>query len=286
MPSPPFLIESQPVPIVDSQIHLWEDADSAPVRGQRFLYSEALRQMDAAGVDIAVNCPPIWDAGSMDYAVAAHQAHPDRFLTHGWVDLLEPDAADRLAACLAMPGIIGLRFLTASPKAPLGETSTASRVRWPSDGSLDWFWAAMAQANVPVAVGGGAILPHVEAAARAHPDLKITIDHFGAVAMPPPLVQLPGLHELAKLPNIAVKLTGGPGYFDQADCMNLLSAEVRRLYDAFGPERLFWGSDITRMSISWRECLTVYTEQMPWLSAEDLRLITGAAFLRWHGLSE
>ena len=270
--------------VVDAQIHLWKNPAAPPAPGIRFTYPEALARMNEAGVDIAIDCPPIWDETSLDYAVEAHRAHPGRFLTHGWVDLLEPGASERLRACADLPGVIGMRFMTASPKAPPGETSTMSRIRWPSDGSLDWFWRAMADSNLPLAVCGGAILPHVEVAARRYPNLKITIDHFGAAAMGPGLVQFKGLFDLAKLPNVAVKLSGGPGCFDEAYPVPSLSGEVQRLYDAFGPERLFWGSDITRMKLSWRECITAYTEHMPWLPPADLALIMGEAFLRWHGI--
>jgi len=270
--------------VVDAQIHLWKNPAAPPAPGIRFTYPEALARMNEAGVDIAIDCPPIWDETSLDYAVEAHRAHPGRFLTHGWVDLLEPGAPERLRACADLPGVIGMRFMTASPKAPPGETSTMSRIRWPSDGSLDWFWRAMADSGLPLAVCGGAILPHVEVAARRYPNLKITIDHFGAAAMGPGLVQFKGLFDLAKLPNVAVKLSGGPGCFDEAYPVPSLSGEVQRLYDAFGPERLFWGSDITRMKLSWRECITAYTEHMPWLPPADLALIMGEAFLRWHGI--
>jgi predicted TIM-barrel fold metal-dependent hydrolase len=178
-----------------------------------------------------------------------------------------------------------MRFITASPKAPPGEPSAMSRIRWPRDGSLDWFWRAMADSGLPLAVCGGAILPHVEAAARRYPHLKITIDHFGAATMGPGLAQFAGLFDLAKLPNVAVKLTGGPGYFNEDYPVPSLSNEVRRLYDAFGPERLFWGTDITRMKLSWRDCISVYTEHMPWLPPAALALIMGEAFLRWHGIA-
>jgi predicted TIM-barrel fold metal-dependent hydrolase len=269
--------------VVDAQIHLWKNPGAPPAHGERFTYTEALARMDEAGVDIAIDCPPVWDEASLAYAVEAHRAQPGRFLTHGWVDLLEPDARERLHACAALPGMIGMRFITASPKAPPGETSTMSRIRWPSDGSLDWFWRAMADSGLPLAVCGGAILPHVEQAARRYPNLKISIDHFGAATMGPGLAQFAGLVDLAQLPNVAVKLTGGPGYFNEDYPVPSLSNQVRRLYDAFGPERLFWGTDITRMKLSWRDCITAYTEHMPWLPRADLALIMGEAFLRWHG---
>ena len=51
--------------------------------------------------------------------------------------------------------------------------------------------------------------------------------------------------------------------------------------DAYGPERLFWGTDITRLKCTWRQAITMYTEELPWLSERDKTLIMGEAFSRW-----
>ncbi|EIZ77742.1 amidohydrolase 2 [Novosphingobium sp. Rr 2-17] len=271
--------------IVDAQVHLWENPGAPPIHGPSFTYQQALTGMDEAGIDLAINCPPIWDPAAMAYSVEAHLAHPDRFVTHGWVDLLGPDASASLDATLALPGMVGMRFITASPVAAPGETNTMNRIRWPQDNSLDWFWERMAASGRPVAVCGGAILPHVDRVARRHPELKLIIDHFGASIMGPGLVQFDGLFDFAQLPNVAIKLTGGAGYFDEAYPMPSLSREVRKLYDAFGPNRLFWGTDFTRMRLSWRECLTLYTEEMDWLTDRDRSLIAGEGLLLWHGMA-
>jgi len=58
---------------------------------------------------------------------------------------------------------------------------------------------------------------------------------------------------------------------------------VRQIYDAFGPQRLFWGTDITKMPCSWRQCVTMFTEEMPWLSEPDKALIMGQALCAWWG---
>jgi hypothetical protein len=38
---------------------------------------------------------------------------------------------------------------------------------------------------------------------------------------------------------------------------------LHRCFDAFGPERMFWGTDITRMHCTWRQCVTLFTEELP-----------------------
>src|SRR5262245_65992387 len=71
---------------------------------------------------------------------------------------------------------------------------------------------------------------------------------------------MPELTALAKLPNVAVKLTGGPFYADDAYPFTSLHKHYRAMYDAFGPRRLFWGTDITKMPCSWRQCLGHFQE--------------------------
>jgi predicted TIM-barrel fold metal-dependent hydrolase len=56
---------------------------------------------------------------------------------------------------------------------------------------------------------------------------------------------------------------------------------LRQLYDAFGPERTFWGTDITRLPCSWRQCVTMFTEALPWLSERDKEPIMGRALCTW-----
>src|SRR5256885_2077181 len=58
---------------------------------------------------------------------------------------------------------------------------------------------------------------------------------------------------------------------------------LHRCFDAFGPDRMFWGTDITRMPCSWRQCVTVFTEELPWLKGRDLELVMGEALCNWVG---
>ena len=58
---------------------------------------------------------------------------------------------------------------------------------------------------------------------------------------------------------------------------------VRRVYDAFGPDRFFWGTDITRMPCTYRQCVTFFTEELPWLEGEDLDKVMGRGLAKWIG---
>ena len=55
------------------------------------------------------------------------------------------------------------------------------------------------------------------------------------------------------------------------------------MYKRQGPQRSFWGTDVTRMPCSYRQCVTMYTEEMSWLKGNDLELVMGRAICEWLG---
>jgi predicted TIM-barrel fold metal-dependent hydrolase len=86
---------------------------------------------------------------------------------------------------------------------------------------------------------------------------------------------------LARYPNVAIKATGAPSYSSEPYPYRNIHDHLRRIYDAFGPDRMFWGTDITRMPCSWRQCVTMFTEELPWLRGRDLALVMGGAVCAW-----
>lgn len=62
-----------------------------------------------------------------------------------------------------------------------------------------------------------------------------------------------------------------------------LTQALEQISDAFGPPRMFWGTDITRMPCSWRQCVTMFTEELPWLKRRDLELVMGRVLCDWIG---
>ena len=74
-----------------------------------------------------------------------------------------------------------------------------------------------------------------------------------------------------------------PHYSGEAYPFPALHTYLRQVYDAFGPQRMFWGTDITKMPCSWRQCVTMFTEELPWLKGRDLELVMGEALCTWWG---
>lgn len=266
--------------IVDSQIHLWGSglpSNLAHRQVTSFTAAEAIRLMDEGGVDAAVIHPPPWDPGAHDLALAAVRDYPGRFAIMGSLPVDERDAKFQIATWRDQRGMLGLRYLF------LGETA---RIRL-QDGSLDWLWTEAERAGVPVAVLATDSLREIGAIAERHPGLRLTIDHLGgrggnttlkdAAAM----THIPELLALARYPNIAVKATGAPGYSSEAYPFPAMHVYLKQIFDNFGPQRMFWGTDITKMPVSWRQCITMFTEELPWLKGTDKALVMGQAICDW-----
>jgi predicted TIM-barrel fold metal-dependent hydrolase len=91
------------------------------------------------------------------------------------------------------------------------------------------------------------------------------------------------LTALAALPNVAVKASSVPAFSSKPYPYRNIHSYIRRTIDAFGPERVFWGTDLTRLACSYREAVTMFTEEMTWLSDTELRLVMDEGVRAWHG---
>jgi predicted TIM-barrel fold metal-dependent hydrolase len=264
--------------IVDAHVHIWATGNPSP--GQRQVPAlsadELLLEMEAAGVTGAVIQPPAWDPTSNEVAVDAARRYPQRFAVLGWFPLDRPESRSLIDGWTRRPGMLGLRFTFAQPH----------QQTWPTDGSLDWLWPAAERAGLPVALAAANFLPVAGEIAARHPGLRLLVDHLGLplrVQDDAAFANLPQLLALAKHPNVAVKATAVPSTSSAPYPYRNIHTYLRQVYDTFGPERMFWGSDITRMPCSWRQCVTLFTEELRWLSPRDKELIMGRALCDWIG---
>jgi predicted TIM-barrel fold metal-dependent hydrolase len=170
-------------------------------------------------------------------------------------------------------------------------TFTEHQSSWLKDGTAAWFWPAAEAAGVPVMIHGREIAHTVGKIAVAHPTLRLILDHMGLNAGMAKAGRcaegIAAMLPLAKLPNVSVKVSSAPTYSADAFPFRDMDDHIRRLVEAFGPERCFWGTDYTHSpeKCSYRQRLTHFTEHLEFLSAQDKNLITGSALLKclgWH----
>jgi len=272
--------------IVDSQVHVWGAntpetpwvADAAPQRAVPLEPEELLREMDQAGVDRAVLVPPTWAGSSNVLALSAARMYPGRFAVMGRIHPARfEDARGTLATWRDQPGMLGLRFTF---NRPMTEQVFVA-------GVLDWLWEDAEAAGIPVML----LVPHallgtVDQIASRHPGLRIVLDHMALTIGETDSHAFRNIHkvfDLAKRDNVAVKLSALPCYSTDAYPYRNLHPYIRQACHAFGPKRLFWGTDFSRSPISYAHQVEMFTKEMPWLSMEDREWIMGRGVCEWLG---
>ncbi len=271
--------------IVDAQVHIWgADTPERPwprgghARAHRpvpFSTDDLLREMDTAGVARAVIVPPSWEGDRNDLALAAAQAHPDRFAVMGRPPLV-PIERHLLEHWRTQPGMLGIRVTTAG--------AGARELFTEPDG--DWLWSAAERHGLPAMVSVPGLLPAIDRIAERHPGLRLVIDHLAlardgkdAAAF----AEIDQLVALARRPNIAAKASALPRYSSEPYPYPTLHPYLRRVFDAFGPRRLFWGTDLTGIPGTYSQAITLFTEELAWLAGDDLEWVMGRALCEWLG---
>lgn len=268
--------------IIDAQVHIWpahrDDRPLAPAYRQRTPYTDdmLIADMDRAGVDAAILVPPSFDGDRNDYALQAATRHPARLAVMGRV-ALQAGPSD-LSAWKRQPGMLGVR---------LTFHRDADRP-WLSDGTADWFWPQAERHGIPVMIHAPERIEVVRGIAKRHPGLTLIYDHmaFARETMDDKaLARVQELLPLAALPNMHVKVSALPCYSTQPYPYANLREPLRRVIEAFGPRRAFWGSDITRVPAGtpYSQAVTHFTEELDFLSASDLEWTMGKGLARCLG---
>jgi predicted TIM-barrel fold metal-dependent hydrolase len=273
--------------IVDAQVHIWApDSPDRPWPKRAGPHraplgkGELLAEMDKAGVDGVVIVPPSWEGDRNDGALAAAAAHPDRFCVMGRFDPDAPGAREQIAGWKKQPGMLGMRltFHTEILRKPL------------LDGRFDWVWGEMEKHGIAAMVLFHHEYMHLaDRIAERHPGLRLVLDHCGLksgkeVKEAENFATLDKMLALARRPNVAAKVTAMPCYADDKTYpFRSLHGHIRRVFDAFGPQRTFWGTDWSRLPCSYRQGITMFTEAMPWLKGDDLEWVMGRGISEWIG---
>jgi L-fuconolactonase len=278
------------VRIIDSQVHIWaentRDRPWAPnMEGRAHLpeplsAEKLLGMMDQAGVDAAILVPPSLEGDRNDLCLAAARKFSDRLAVMGRLDFTKPAARAALATWRDQPGMLGLRLTFHRP-------DTRSQL---GDGTADWLWPTAERNGIPLMVHAPDGLPTLAEIAERHPGLTIIVDHMGFGRETTDTNAPAGaarVAALARYRNVFVKVSALPCFSSAPYPFRNLNEPLRRVIEAFGPRRCFWGTDLSRMleHCTYREGVTHFTEALDFLSADDLEWIMGRGLqecLRWN----
>ncbi len=273
--------------MVDGHTHVWATwpyRPGVPDPQTRGSAENLLHEMDAAGVDHAVVVSAEIDgaAGNNHHGAAVVARHPGRLSqlvdldSHFGPDYHRRGAADRLRAVVDRYAPAGVSHYLA-----------AEDDGWLSSAEGDRFLAAAEEAGVVVNLAARPVWgPAIRGAARRHPGVTILLNHLGTVMLHPG-----GLEEGLRLvvddedlPNLVVKVSGWaygtdrPWDYPYAERL----AVVRRFHEAWGPDRLAWGSDWPSLlpHHSYRQGRQLLAEHAAFLTPDDVDKVMGGTLAR------
>lgn len=229
---------TDPETAVDAHAHVWAPEETyewvdpvLPAGAERLVYTVENYREDMAALDVdraVLVATPIHGPGS-PYTLACLDRYPDTF--RGIVTVDTEADSDALAAqtrgLLAHEGVAGVR---------LG----ADEIEQP-----DTFWDAVGDAEGQVQyLVPPERLPAVESVVAARPEVTFVLDHMGLRDLrgyapgEPPYARMA---DLGTHPNVYAKVTFGPS--GERYPFTDLEPIVEFLLDAFGSDRLLWGSN-------------------------------------------
>ncbi len=287
--------------IVDTHMHVWADEPqrypfphpySAPFKEpeHKGTVEMLIDDMDEYGCTHAVLVQVIFHGWDNSYLADCVRQYPDRLRAHGLIDPTDTKVADTLEFWMKEHGLHGMRF------SPIyyqhGEHGGDA---WLNADETHRLWK---KAEELEAVFNFFIappqLPKLEMMIRSHPDVPVILDHYSQMdlAQADPEPDFRRLLHMARYPNVWVKITELSSVskskvypFEDA------SPYVKRVYEAFGPDRLLFGTGYpgaaraayNRPTLG--EEIALIREKMPFLSQDDTTKILGLNAAKLWNLS-
>lgn len=275
--------------VVDAHHHVWDlsvrDQDwiapDSPLR-RNFSIEDLAPEARAAGVERTVLVQTITVPEETPEFLALAAAHDVIAGVVGWTDLTRPDAADELARLRELPGgtfLKGIRHQVQGEPDP------------------EWLLRPDVRRGLTAVAAAGlvydlVVLPHqlpaCVKAAESLPQLTFVLDHLGK----PPIASgalepwEADVRALAALPNTVCKLSG---MVTEADLDSWTIDDLRpyadTVLDAFGPDRLMFGSDwpVCTLGATYAEVLDTARRLTPVTAHPQ---IFGATATRVYGLGD
>lgn len=260
---------------IDAHSHIWtRDVDKFPLaNGQTvedldppsFTAEELLRVAAAEKVDRVVliqhHTYHGWDNS---YLIDAAKRHPRRFRVVGMVD----DTAPKLGAAMR-------RLLSQKVTGFRITPWIRGKQTWLDGPGMTEMWKTAAETRQAMCCLIDADdLPAVDAMCGKHPDTPVVIDHFARIGVDGEIRKqdVERLCALARHKQTSVKISAYYALGKKEPPYRDLIPMIRQVFDAFGPERLMWGSDSPYQLVgshTYRASIALVREGLDFVSAGD-----------------
>jgi predicted TIM-barrel fold metal-dependent hydrolase len=225
---------------------------------------QMIAAMDKAGVAKAAIVQASTCYGhDNSYVADAVAAHPDRFTGVFSVDVLAPDAPERMRHWVGKK-LAGMRLFT------IGSTMT-EQASWLDDPKTYPAWECAGELGLSICLQMSAkAFPQMIRMIERFPKVRVLLDHCGRPVLDdgPPYAAADSLFALAKYPTVFLKLTQR-NFTESRKGKASPESFFPKLVSAFGASRLAWGSNYPSSEGSLSELLALATSSLTGLSASD-----------------
>ncbi|MEZ5943584.1 MAG: amidohydrolase family protein [Planctomycetaceae bacterium] len=261
--------------LIDAHSHIWgRDLEKFPLSNGKtladlappsFTAEELLDTCQPLGIERVVLIQhSIYHGWDNRYLIHEAARMPDRFRVVGMVDDTQPHP-DVLCEKLLADRVTGFRITS----------GIRGKDKWLTGPGMNAMWKMGAKTGQAMCcLINPDDLPAVSHMCQHHPDTNVVIDHFARVGIDGEIREsdLNQLCALAKYPHVHVKVSAyyalgkkKPPYLD-------LLPMIRRVVDAFGPERTMWASDAPYQVVdghSYKASVELIRDHADFLSASD-----------------
>jgi predicted TIM-barrel fold metal-dependent hydrolase len=233
-------------------------------------YDDLLRAMDQAGVAKAAIVHSSTAYGyDNSYVADAVKAVPERFTGVCSIDILAPDAVQTFDRWLTR-GVTGMRLFTTGSTLP-------DQATWFADAKSTPFWEHAAAKAIPVCVQMKQEgMPLLRRIMDRFPKVTIILDHLSRTPFEdgPPYAKAAEFVALAKYRQVHLKITPinvTPKSWGKADPASFFGTMI----DAFGADRIAWGSNFPNSVGTLQEILTAARKAFAFAKPSDQDWIFG-----------
>ena len=257
--------------IIDPHVHVWKHdpafpfAQGANVPARDAAPETLIELMKTNGVSKTVIIQVIHYRFNNDYLASVLKRYPQYFQGVARVDPTDAGSPDHLSRLVTDQGFKGVRL---SP----GGNAAGDWIKGPLMPPL---WKRCESLKVPMTLlAPVSRMPDAAALIENYPDLTVVIDHMADCPVNQP-EELEKLIALKRFPKVFVKISHTWSLSKQPYPWLDSQEHVKRLHQAFGPQRLMWGTDwpIVEGNATYEKALTVVRDDMKFLNSDDKQWI-------------
>ena len=258
---------------IDAHVHVWtDDFDRYPLsppfqesdmNPKTFYPEELLAHVEPSGVDRIVLIQMSYYQFDNTYMLDVMEGYPGVFSGIAIVDW-EAERPEKTMLHLAEQGVRGFRIYPTD--APIES--------WLDGPGFERMFASGAAHNLAICpLINPDALSALGAQCERFPETPVIIDHFARIGADQPVCDehIDQLCAMAEHPKVMVKISAFYALGEKAPPYDDLEPLIRRVYEAFGSERLMWASDCPFQVVdhTYEDSLSLIRDRLDFLSDSD-----------------